>query len=340
VRVLFAGSPAIAAPALLEIAARHEVVGVLTNPESAQGRGKEILPTAVEAAAREKLGAGLPILKPERLDAAARAAVAALAPDILVAFAYGKIFGPKFLALFPRGGINVHPSLLPRHRGSSPIQQAILDRDAETGVSVQALALEMDAGGLYAVERFPLSGGETAAALSDRCALIGARLAAAVLDDIESGRASPRPQVGTPTYCRKIAKEDGLIDWTEPAAAIGAKIRAFNPWPQAYSFLDGRRLNLLEAAPLGATAAACAVAQAPAAVASGEASGEASGQALPNPPPGTIIGMDKALGIVVATGEGCLALRKLQFAAKKALAYKEFANGLRGLAGMRFSKEP
>ena len=330
-RVLFAGSPAIAAPALLEIAARHEIVGVLTNPESAQGRGKEILPTAVEAAAREKLGAGLPILKPERLDAAARAAIAALAPDILVAFAYGKIFGPKFLALFPRGGINVHPSLLPRHRGSSPIQQAILDRDAETGVSVQALALEMDSGGLYAVERFPLSGGETAAALSDRCALIGARLAAAVLDDIESGRASPRPQEGTPTYCRKIAKEDGLIDWTEPAAAIGAKIRAFNPWPQAYSFLDGRRLNLLEAAP---------VAEAAAPGAASAASGEASGQALPNPPPGTIIGMDKALGIVVATGEGCLALRKLQFAAKKALAYKEFANGLRGLAGMRFSKEP
>ncbi len=323
-RVLFAGSPAIAAPALLEIAARHEVVGVLTNPESAQGRGKEILPTAVEAAAREKLGAGLPILKPERLDAAARAAVAALAPDILVAFAYGKIFGPKFLALFPRGGINVHPSLLPRHRGSSPIQQAILDRDAETGVSVQALALEMDSGDLYAAERFPLSGEETAAALSERCALIGARLAASVLDDIQAGRAAPRPQEGAPTYCRKIAKEDGRIDWTEPAAAICAKIRAFNPWPLAYGFLDGRRLNLLEAALVEASAAA----------------GEPSGQALPNPPPGTIIGMDKAQGIVVTTGEGCLALRKLQFAAKKALAYKEFANGLRGLAGMRFTGEP
>ncbi len=314
-RVLFAGSPAIAVPALLEIAARHEVVGVLTNPESAQGRGKEILPTAVEAAARERLGAGLPILKPERLDAAARAAVAALAPDILVAFAYGKIFGPKFLALFPRGGINVHPSLLPRHRGSSPIQQAILDLDAETGVSVQALALEMDSGDLYAAERLPLSGEETAAALSERCAALGARLAAAVLDDIQAGRAAPRPQEGTPTYCRKIAKEDGLVDWTEPAAAIGAKIRAFNPWPQAYSFLGGRRLNLLEAA-------------------------TASGQALPNPPPGTIIGLDKARGIVVTTGEGCLALRKLQFAAKKALSYKEFANGLRGLAGMRFADEP
>ena len=334
-RVLFAGSPAIAVPTLLEIAARHEIVGVLTNPDSAQGRGKEILPTAVESAAREKLGAGLPILKPERLDAAARAAIAALGPDILVAFAYGKIFGPKFLALFPRGGINVHPSLLPRHRGSSPIQQAILDRDAETGVSVQALALEMDSGDLYAVERFPLSGGETAAALSDRCALIGARLAAAVLDGIQAGGAAPRPQDGAPTYCRKIAKADGLIDWTEPAAVIGAKIRAFNPWPLAYSFLGGRRLNLLEAAPVEAAAAPGGAACAPAGGSSGT-----SGQALPNPPPGTIIGMDKALGIVAATGEGCLALRKLQFAAKKALTYKEFANGLRGLAGMRFSDEP
>jgi methionyl-tRNA formyltransferase len=325
VRVLFAGSPAIAAPALLEIAARHEVVGILTNPESAQGRGKEILPTAVEAAAREKLGAGLPILKPERLDAEARAAIAALAPDILVAFAYGKIFGPKFLALFPRGGINVHPSLLPRHRGSSPIQQVILDRDAETGVSVQALALEMDSGDLYAVERFPLSGQETASALSERCALIGARLAAAVLDDIQAGRAAPRPQEGTPTYCRKIAKEDGLIDWTESAAAIDAKIRAFDPWPQAYGFLGGKRLTILEAALCGASAAPAS---------------DGAGRALPNPLPGTIIGMDKARGIVVATGEGCLALRRLQFAAKKALAYKEFANGLRGLAGMRFADRP
>ncbi|MCE1195619.1 methionyl-tRNA formyltransferase [bacterium] len=326
-RVLFAGSPAIAVPALLEIAARHEIVGVLTNPESAQGRGKEILPTAVEAAAREKLGAGLPILKPGRLDAAARAAVAALAPDILVAFAYGKIFGPKFLALFPRGGINVHPSLLPRHRGSSPIQQAILDRDAETGVSVQALALEMDSGDLYAAERFPLSGEESAAALSERCAAIGARLAASVLDDIQAGRAAPRPQEGTPTYCRKIAKEDGRIDWAEPAAAISAKIRAFDPWPQAYTFLGGKRLNLLDAALVEASAA-------------GQPPGEPAGRALPNPPPGTIIGMDKARGIVVTTGEGCLALRKLQFAAKKALSYKEFANGLRGLAGMRFADEP
>jgi methionyl-tRNA formyltransferase len=331
VRVLFAGSPAIAAPALLEIAERHEVVGVLTNPESAQGRGKEVLPTAVEAAAREKLGADLPILKPERLDAAARAAIAALAPDILVAFAYGKIFGPKFLALFPRGGINVHPSLLPRHRGSSPIQQTILDRDAETGVSVQALALEMDSGDLYAMERFPLSGDETAASLSERCALIGARLAADVLDDIQAGRAAPRPQEGTPTYCRKIAKEDGLIDWTEPAAVIGAKIRAFDPWPQAYGFLGGKRLNILEAA-LYKRESLCEASAAP-------VCGDA-GQALPNPIPGTIIGLDKARGIVVATGEGCLALRKLQFAAKKALAYKEFANGLRGLAGMRFTDEP
>lgn len=323
-RVLFAGSPAIAAPALLEIAARHEIVGVLTNPESARGRGNEILPTAVETAAREKLGISPPILKPGKLDAAARAAITALAPDILVSFAYGRIFGPKFLALFPRGGINVHPSLLPRHRGSSPIQQAILDRDAETGVSVQALALEMDSGDLYAVERFPLSGEETAATLSERCAAIGARLAASVLDDIERGRAAPRPQEGMPTYCRKITKDDGLIDWTEPATTICARIRAFDPWPLAYTVLGGKRLTILESVPC---AESCLLAT-------------SAGRALPKPEPGTIIGMDKALGIVTMTGEGCLALRKLQFAAKKALAYKDFANGLRGLAGMRFANEP
>lgn len=321
-KVLFAGSPAIAVPSLLSIAERHSVVGILTNPPSAQGRGKELLPTALAMAAREKLGDALPIIAPDRLDASAREAVASLGADILVAFAYGKIFGPKFLSLFPKGGINIHPSLLPRHRGSSPIQQAILDRDEETGVSIQRIALEMDSGDLFAVEKFALTGAESTETLSGRCAAIGARLAAEVLDAIEKGTAIASAQEGKPSYCRKISKDDGLIDWNLPSAEIDARVRAFHPWPGAFTYLNKQRLNILEA--LAYPAGEC----------------PPIAEALPNAAAGTIIGMDKARGIVVRSGEGLIALRRLQFSTRKALSYKEFANGLRSLAGLRLESVP
>lgn len=323
-RILFAGSPDIAVPTLLAVAEKHTVIGILTNPESARGRGKEILPTAVAMAARERLGSEFPILAFERLDGAARELVAALEPDILIAFAYGKIFGPKFLALFPEGGINVHPSLLPRHRGPSPIQQTILDRDEETGVSIQRIVLEMDSGDILAVEKMHLDGRETAGSLSARCAVLGASLTVSVLDALEAGRASASPQVGIPNYCRKIAKEDGLIDWNLPAIEVDARIRAFDPWPGSYGYLGGQRLNIHEAQPFT------------------DPEGRTVPEygALPNAPAGTIIGMDKAKGIIVKTGEGLIALRKLQFAARKVLSYKDFANGMRNLEGLRFESAP
>lgn len=312
-RVLFAGSPAIAIPAMLAIAAHHQLVGILTNPPSEQGRGsagknRGPRPTEVAQAAREAFGDAVPMLEPQKLDASIRNEIASLNPDILVSFAYGKIFGPKFLALFPRGGLNIHPSLLPRHRGSSPIQQAILDRDGETGICVQALALEMDTGDLYQVERIPLSHKETAGSLSEICGSLGARMILEVLSSLELGTAQPKPQIGEATYCRKISKEDGLLDWSLDCLTLDARIRAFDPWPGTYTFLAGQRLNILEAIPLPDIR-------------------------LLNSVPGTIIGLDKAKGIIVATGNGALALLKLQFATRKALSYKEFANGVRNLEG-------
>lgn len=320
-RVLFAGNSAIAVPSLLSLAETQDIVGVLTNPESAQGRGRGLLSTAVAAAAREKLK-GIPVFTFDRLAGEQRETIAALKPDILVAFAYGKLFGPKFLALFPRGGINIHPSLLPRHRGSSPLQQTILDGDSQTGVCVQAIAPEMDTGALYAVEKFAVAERETAASLSLRCAHIGARLAAATLDAMEKGGARAVPQEGEPSYCRKISKEDGLVDWTSACADIDARIRAFDPWPGSYSYLQGRRLAILEAAPCFGDELSPA------------------GEALPKAAAGTIIGVDKNKGILVQTGAGLIALKKLQFEARKALDHRAFANGFRELAGLRFRPEP
>jgi methionyl-tRNA formyltransferase len=315
-RVLFAGSPAIAIPSLEAIAREHELAAVLSNPPSPQGRGKATLPTPVAQAISSISGSAVPLFEFEKLGPAERQRIAYVQPDILVAFAYGKLFGPKFLALFPRGGINIHPSLLPRHRGSSPIQQAILDGDEKTGVSVQRIALEMDSGELLAVEEFSLDGRETASILSERCAHIGAKLCGNVLRAFENGREESWPQRGEATYCRKIQKDDGLIDWAKPVGELDAMIRAFDPWPGSFSFIKGQRLNILAAS-----------------IYSGSL-GQASGEALPKAPPGTIIGIDRASGIVVSTGKGFLSLTRLQLSGKKALSYKDFANGFRDLAGL------
>lgn len=315
-RVLFAGSPAIAVPSLESIAKEHRLAAVLCNPPSPQGRGKATLPTPV-AQALPRLSAGaVPLFEYDKLGLVERQRIAELKPDILVAFAYGKLFGPKFLALFPKGGINIHPSLLPHHRGSSPIQQAILDGDKKTGVSVQRIALEMDSGELLAVEEINLGGRETSACLSERCALIGAKLCIDVLGAIEKGEETGWPQQGEATYCRKIKKEDGLIDWAKPARELDAMIRAFDPWPGSYTFIKGQRLNIIAAEPYTGTLP------------------QAGGEALPNVPPGTIIGIDKACGIVVSTGRGTIALTRLQLSGRKALSYKDFANGLRDIVGL------
>lgn len=309
-RVLFAGSPGIALPALRRLAAEQEVVAVLTNPESQAGRGLAAVRTPV---AEEALALGLPVLSFESLGSESRLAVASLRPDILVSFAYGRIFGPKFLSLFPRGGVNVHPSLLPRYRGASPIPHAILNREAETGVSVQKLAAEMDSGDLFAVARIPLSGRETTESLSLVAADLGAELLSNLLRDMEAGRAVARPQQGEPSFCSVLTKEDGLVDWGASSLDLDARIRAFSPWPGAWTLFRGQRLNLLESLPFP-----------------GEVWG---GGGETNRLPGTILGLDKARGLVVQTIDGLLGLRRLQLQAKKALSWREFANGVRDLAG-------
>lgn len=305
-RVLFAGSPGIAIPALDAAVAAAEVVAVLTNPDSRSGRGLQAASTPV---ASHAAGLGIPVLAFERLGGESRAAVEALHPDLLVSFAYGRLFGPRFLALFPKGGLNIHPSLLPRHRGASPIPAAILARDAETGVSIQAIAPELDSGDLYAVARIALTGRETTASLSEEAARLGAGLLAGLLPAIAAGQARSRPQEGEGCYCGVIGKDAGIVDWSAPALDIDARVRAFDPWPGAYTYMGSSRLAILESLPF------------PDEGPSGTA-------------PGTIVGLDKARGIMVQTGEGLLALRRLQLQTKKALPWRDFANGVRDLAGI------
>ncbi|MDR3131227.1 MAG: methionyl-tRNA formyltransferase [Treponema sp.] len=331
-RVLFAGSPEIAVPALRVLASPGmedvcELAGALTNPDAPKGRRCSLEPTpagaeaaALSAALLERGKSGLALLKPERLGAAAREAAAALKPDLLVCFAYGRIFGPKFLEIFPLGGINIHPSLLPKYRGPTPIQAAILNRDAETGVSIQRIALEMDAGDILAQERFPLTGRETAASLSGIAAQKGAEMLAAIVRKLAAssgGIAGTHQNPGEAVYCRLLKKEDGRIDWKAGALEIDARIRAFNPWPLCMTFHGKTELYILEGRPLEEGGTPCATESCA--------------------PPGTALGAGKGRGILIQTGNGIYAVQRLQYRAKKALDWRSFLNGAPGFLGSRLT---
>ena len=326
-RILFAGSPAIAVPSLkilsgMEIEGKGIVLaGLLTNPDSKRGRRGQLLSTDVSSAAleldaaRKEKGLGhIPQLKPEKLDALAREETAALKADLLVSFAYGRIFGPRFLALFPQGGINIHPSLLPKYRGASPIPAVILAREKETGICIQRLAHEMDAGDILITDCFKLGGRETASSLSETVSLKAAGLLSELLSDYAARAASAVPQEGGAIYCREIKKEAGLIDWNKSAAFIDAQIRAFTPWPLSFTCCGKDTLFILEARPL------CEM---------------TCGSSPGNAAPGTVLCADKNKGIMIQTGDGILAVTQLQWQAKKALDWKSFCNGARDFAGAK-----
>jgi len=332
-RVLFAGSPAIAVPSLqilneMELGEKGIVLaGVLTNPDSMRGRHGQKEPTDVSVAAseldavrKEKGLDPIPQLKPEKLDAGARAEAVALKADLLVSFAYGRFFGPRFMALFPLGGINIHPSLLPKYRGASPIPALILSGEKETGICVQRLAQQMDSGDILATDRFELCGRETTSSLSGTVSHRAASLLRELLPDFNARAASARPQEGEATCCGEIKKEAGIIDWNKSAVFIDAQIRAFTPWPLAFTRRDNDTLFILEAEPLKEAAD-------PSAVLYETVSGGAA--------PGTVLGADKDRGILIQTGRGILAATKLQWQAKKALNWKAFCNGARNFAGSR-----
>jgi methionyl-tRNA formyltransferase len=320
-RVLFAGNPGIAVPALKALAAMDEageaeLAGVLTNPDSPRGRRGQREPTDVSAAAAAlsvgREARGLPPivqLKPERLGQEARDAAMALKADLLLVFAYGRIFGPKFLSLFPLGGVNIHPSLLPKYRGAAPIPAVILARDRETGITFQRIALQMDTGDILFQERFPLTGRETTASLGDLAAEKSALFLPPLIRAMAKGEALAFPQQGEASYCSRISQEDGLIDWNLGAAEIDARIRAYTPWPLAHTRERGQVLYLLEGTAL-----------------EGERSAEA---------PGTVLSADKARGILIQTGGGILAVTRLQYQTKKALFWKDFLNGARDFIGAR-----
>ena len=310
-KIVFAGSPDAARKTLeglfeAQSACGFEIAGVLSNPPSAKGRHKDLIPTPVAAFAAEK---GIPVFTPEHLDGAAREAISPLGADLLVSFAYGHIFGPKFLALFPMGGINLHPSLLPKYRGCTPVPAAILNRDTETAVTVQSLSLKMDEGDILAQTHVDLKGTETTESLLNYSAEEGARLICDLIKETAAGGKLPAgtPQSGEASYTGIITKDDAKIDWSEPASVIEAKIRAYYPEPGCWCMENGAPLRILEAKIL-----------------EGQPGNEDAGK---------VLDFSKADGILVQTGNGLLAIRKLQRQGKNIMDYKSFMNGARNFLG-------
>jgi len=329
-RVLYAGSPAIAIPSLLalsdmELKGKDIILaGILTNPDTSRKKEQKE-PSDLSSAAleldliRKKYGLPpIPQVKAEKIDKKIREEIAVLKPDLLVSFACRHFFGSRFLSIFPLGGINIHPSLLPKYRGASPIPAVILAGEKETGICIQKLAPEIDAGEILAEDRFSLGFRETALSLGETAGRRAALLLCELLPGIADKTASARPQEGEICYCREIKKEDGIIDWSKTAVEIDAQIRAYTPWPLSSCRAGKDTLIILEAQVFEP--------------------GEKQDALPKTAPPGTVLGMDKNTGILIQTGNGILAVTRLQWQAKKAMDFKAFCNGARGFIGSTLCK--
>lgn len=304
-RVVFAGNPHIAVGTLRSLAEACHVVAVITNPDRPAGRGRVLESPQVKTAALEL---GLPVFQYDRLLSQARTDIGALQPDVLVSFACGFYFGPKFLSLFPLAAVNIHPSLLPRYRGCSPIQYALLNGDDKTGITIQRISSEVDCGNVLACQEIELEGTETSDSLSEKVSEYAGPLVVSTLRQIFDGHVRELVQDGRQaTYAPMIAKEDGQIDWSDSAKHLHAKIRALQHWPRAVTTWDKASLSVTAVyGPLS----------------------EAGVESVPtNTKPGTVLAFVKHKGLAIATGDGILYVSRLQPSMKREMDSAAFVNG-------------
>jgi methionyl-tRNA formyltransferase len=248
-RIVFLGTPAFAVPSLEALAASgHALLAVVAQPDRPAGRGNALRAPATKLFAEAR---GIPVLQPEKVrDGRLAAELAALRPDLLVVAAYGRILGKDLLTLAPHGAVNVHGSLLPRHRGAAPIQWAIAEGEAETGVTIMQMDEGLDTGDMLLQRALEIRPDDTAESLAPRLAALGGSALVEALALLEAGRLVPVRQDGArATLARILEKEDGRVDWTLPAERIAARLRGFTPWPGAFTALEGRTVKLVEARP-------------------------------------------------------------------------------------------
>lgn len=310
--IVFFGTPRFAVPTLQHLLrSRHMVAGVVTQPDRPRGRGQKVTFAPVKELAVEH---SIPVIQPERLKPPDVAdTLRAWNADVGVVAAYGRII-PEHLLTIPRlGMINVHASLLPKYRGAAPVHRSVMNGDAETGVTIMRVVKELDAGAMFAKVTRRIGPDETSDVVEDALAELGAGLLLAVLDQIAAGTAHEEPQDDSQaTYAPRLIKEEGLIDWSQPATRIHNRVRGLYPWPHAYSFLDGVRLIILRTRV------------------------EVARREAPPCGPGEIVEVDQD-GIHVATGDGRLAILDVQPEGKRAMLARDFIAGHRLSPGDVFS---
>ena len=300
-RLVFMGTPDFAVPSLRALLDGEDaVVGVCTQPDQPAGRGMALRPSPVKVCALEHQ---VPVFQPPKLRRvpAVLEQLTSWQPDLIVIAAYGKILPPPILDLPPHGCINVHASLLPKYRGAAPIQWAIADGETETGITVMQVSQQMDAGAILLQKATPITHTETGGSLHDKLAVLGAEALREALALFRQDKLVARPQDETQvSYAALIKKEDGRIDWSQDASSIERRIRAFHPWPSAFTSVQGKLLKIysarLEQSPISPAA------------------------------PGTVLA-SAPNQLLIATGSGALALEEVQLAGKKRLPIAAFLKG-------------
>ncbi|HTM03735.1 MAG TPA: methionyl-tRNA formyltransferase [Vicinamibacterales bacterium] len=311
--VVYFGTPQFAVPTLRALlGSRHRVCGIVTQPDRPRGRGQKITDAPVKALA---VARGVPVIQPDSLrDATVADTLTRWAPDIGVVAAYGKII-PESLLRIPRFGmVNVHASLLPKYRGAAPVHRAVIDGEPETGVTIMRVERLLDSGDMFATVTRPIGPDETSDHVERELADLGATLLLQVLDAIEAGTAQEEKQDhATATYASKIARSEGVIDWTLPAISIHNRVRGLYPWPHAFTYLDRSRIIVLKTRVEAEITTAA---------------------------PGTIVAVSRD-ELHVATGHGGrLAIEELQPEGRRPMRVREYLAGRPIQPGVRFSGPP
>lgn len=311
-RILYAGNPLLSVATLEAIAEKHQVVGVLVHPDKRAKRGSASVPVPVKASA---VRLGIPVVEADTITPTTIEEVRSLGAELLLSFATSHYFTQSFLSLFPRGAMNIHPSLLPLHRGPSPIQYSILKKDQVSGISLQKIVKKIDSGDIVNSLSFALSGDETSETLSQTVSTLAAQLTLQTLDRYDHYYSHACAQEhGNATFTSKLTKEDGAIDFSRKASDIHAIIRALYPWPKAYTYFNGVQLILSRV-------------QGTVDSVDDEIVHEAA--------PGTVLEFVKGRGLAIACSKGTLYVDRLQLSKKKEMDARSFVNGNPGILGAR-----
>ena len=305
-QIIFFGTPEFAVPPLQALLdSGHDVIAVVTQPDRRKGRGKHLAPSPVKVEAQKQ---GVKILQPEKIkDRGFIDGLRELKPEAIILVAYGQILPNDIIQLPEYGCINVHASMLPKYRGASPINKAIIEGERKTGITTMLMDEGMDTGPILLQQEIDIDPDDTAGSLSYKLAETGSTLLLRTLEDIENNTVTPVPQPEGATYAPLLLKADGFIPWAESAEMICNFIRGMTPWPAAYGFLEGERIKILKAVPH-------------------DGDGEK----------GAIISIEKNT-ILVGAGQGSIAIHELQPAGKPVMSAGAFVQGRNLKEGMRFA---